>query len=224
MAPNSIKILVADDHEGILYFVSKYILQHFTDARISEFRNGNSVLQDMERNSYDIYILDIELKDILGFDLIRSIRKKYKEAKVIVYSMHDEIWFINELKQINVNGIVLKSSPIECLRDAIIQVYEGGQYFCGHFTEMKNPYNLDNPNADLLMENFSEKDMEILQLIAEGYTTKEIASKMGWSEETVKSYRKDRLLKRFNVKNPASLVARATLQKYIRDIKLKDND
>jgi len=224
MVSHSIKFLVADDHDGILYFVSKYIMQCFPDAKIAEFRNGQSVVHDIKTNSYDIYIVDIELKDMLGFELIKCIRKKYKDSRIIVYSMHDEMWFINQLKHINVNGIVLKSSPIECLKDAITQVYGGGQYFCGHFTELKNPYNLKNPNSDLLMENFSDKDMEILQLIAEGYTTKEIAVKIGWAEETVKSYRKDRLLKRFNVKNPASLVARATLQKYIRNIKLKDDN
>ncbi|PXV65007.1 DNA-binding NarL/FixJ family response regulator [Dysgonomonas alginatilytica] len=219
-----IKILIADDHEAIIYFVSKYISQSIANVEVSDFKDGESVIKDIDKHHYDIYILDIQFRDMLGFELIKCIRKVYKNAKIIVFTMHNEMWFINELKHMAVNGIILKSSPIECLKDAIIEVYNGGKYYCGHYTELNNPYNLNNPDADLLLENFSKKDLEVLQFIAEGYTTKEIALKMGWSEETVKSYRKNRLLKGFNVKNPASLVARAALQKYIRKIKPKGND
>lgn len=218
------KILVADDHDGIVYFVTNYIKSCFEDVEVAEFREGEAVIKEVDRCLYDIYILDIEFRDIIGFDIIKSIRKVDKNAKIIVYSMHEEIWYINELKHIDVDGIVLKSSPVECLKDAIIHVYNGEKYYCGHFTELQEPYNLKNPNSDLLLENFSKKDLEILQLIAEGYTTKEIADKLGWGEETVKSYRKNRLLKKFNVKNPTSLIARAISQKYIRDINLRDDD
>ena len=118
-------ILIVDDHpfivEGLIHLIESY-----PELKVVATANtGGHVIEQMSENEIDLYILDINLPDISGFDLIEAIRKKDNSAQIIIHTMHAEIWYVNRMISIGVNGIVLKSRSKSQMKEGIKKVLEG---------------------------------------------------------------------------------------------------
>ena len=102
------KILVADDHELILFSIRSILSSRFEikDENIATFTTSEQVLSTVKNTLYDLYILDLELRKLSGFDLIRSIREINKNARIIICTMHQEIWNVNRLLEMDIDGII----------------------------------------------------------------------------------------------------------------------
>lgn len=200
-------ILIVDDHpfivEGLVHLIESY-----PELKVVATANtGGHVIEQMSENEIDLYILDINLPDISGFDLIEAIRKKDNSAQIIIHTMHEEIWYVNRMIAMGVNGIVLKSSATSQMMEAIKKVLEGNVYTCERFAKVK-----EKLQSQLDLNNRKTKptrrEMQVLELIADGLNTCEIADKLEITENTVETFRK-RLIQKFSAKNSIDLVVMA---------------
>ncbi|WP_455586375.1 response regulator [Bacteroides sp.] len=207
MSEEKKSILLIDDHDLILQGI-KYIVDQIPEInRFCTASSGEEAERWIVGQPFDLYILDIELPDASGFDLIERIREKNANARIIVNTMHDEMWNVNRLLQMKVSSVILKSSNIQEVKQAILTVLSGKRYFCNHFEQLQHKLrNMDDtifPNDAL-----TTREMDVLQGIADGLSTHEIAELLHLSDNTIESHRK-RLMLKINARNAVDLVMKA---------------
>lgn len=194
------KILVLDDHELIVEGICTIIRSVFPTASITTFSKGEDVFREIERNKYDIFVMDIELQDMSTFDLITTVRKKSPASHIIVNTMHEEVWFMKKLLSMDVDGITLKSSPASQFKQALKAVWEGNKYYCQRFNYLRKEKDVD------MNISLTKRESQVLQFIVQGMTTKEIAEAIGRTENTVETFRKN-LFEKLGAKNATHLTA-----------------
>jgi Response regulator containing a CheY-like receiver domain and an HTH DNA-binding domain len=209
------RILIADDHHLILEGMCSILKQVSFVGEVTAFSDGKSVQEEIKRQPYDAYILDLAFPDIDGFDLIKQIFDLYPEAKIVMATMHEEAWNIHRLLQLGVQAIVLKSSSSEHLQKALEAVFKGKTYFCPRFDYLKKKQVTYGKAIRTKNALPTKRELEILTYIAKGFTTSEIADKLFISVNTVETFRKSLMIK-LEAKNVAHLVSIAIDQQLIR--------
>lgn len=200
-----ISVLIADDHKLIRETWS-YILNN--DSRfevIAECGDSEQAVEMSRMKRPQIVLMDINMMPISGFEATERIRKVSPLSKVIGVSMHSQPAYAKKMLQIGARGYVTKNSSKEEMIKAIMEVYSGNKYVC---EEIKNNIsdqvleeNSDTPNVNAL----TEREIQIINLIKEGQSSKEIASVLAISLKTVEVHRHN-ILKKLKLKNSASLV------------------
>lgn len=207
-----LSIAIVDDHEVVLEGMKSYMEKNHIE-RIETFKTAQSLLDRMAIKHFDIYIVDIELSDMEGDQLIDEIRCIHPQAKIIVNTIHEEMWVVRKMAEKEVDGVMYKSGQLDQLIEAIMVVSEGGQYFCSKFKKMNNRNKLQN-------EVLSRREMDVLQAIAQGHSTKEIAKRLYISENTVETHRQN-LFAKLKAHNMADLIIKAISCGYINPNNIK---
>ncbi|MCO6493676.1 MAG: response regulator transcription factor [Phaeodactylibacter sp.] len=196
-----INVLLADDQRMFVEGM-KAILQQEKDIDIvGEATNGDEVLAFLEKNPVDVVLLDIEMPETDGIEATRIIRKEHPLVKVLILSMYNKKSFILKLMQAGASGYILKEKSKEELIAAIHNVYRGQPHFS---LEVLSKIAGANSEPDTEVQ-LTERELEVLCLIAEGKTTKEIAPMLNIAEATVNTYRRN-LLEKLEVSNDKHLV------------------
>jgi DNA-binding NarL/FixJ family response regulator len=200
-----ISVLIADDHKLIRETWS-YILNN--DSRfevIAECGDSEQAVEMSKVKRPQIVLMDINMMPISGFEATERIRKVSPLSKVIGVSMHSQPAYAKKMLQIGAKGYVTKNSSKEEMIKAILEVHSGNKYVCD---EIKNNIsdqvleeNSDAPNVNAL----TEREIQIINLIKEGQSSKEIAAVLAISLKTVEVHRHN-ILKKLKLKNSASLV------------------
>ncbi len=201
-----IKTIITYDHPIVLEGL-KNLLNNQEDLELSGFyENGKDLLSALETLQPDVLLLDINLPDISGIELCRQIRARDKDLRIIALSVHDELPVINSMLQSGVNGYVLKNSVGTEIINAIHTVMDGQSYLCAKTRDM-----LSRSGEGQLKQvpRITRREKEILQLIAQGYTTPKVAATLFISTHTVESHRKN-LMEKFEVNNMTSVIKMAT--------------
>ena len=193
-------VAVVDDHEVVTEGLRAFLLQSGSRC-VETFTRGEDLLKWVSVSRFDIFIVDVELSDMDAEQLIDHIRECQPDARIIINTMHEEIWVVNKMTEKNVDGVIYKSVHLDQLLEAIITVHEGRQYFCPKFKKSHSEIRL---KKNIL----SDREMEVLQLLARGNSTKEIARLLFISENTVENHRKN-LFKKLQAKNVATLLISA---------------
>ena len=168
------EVLVVDDHslivEGICRIINNIPQLTVKDAVTS----GKEALGLISLYEYDLFILDISMPDISGFELIKKIRETKKNAGIIVNTMHEEIWIIKQLCQGGINAVVLKSSDSSELTKAIHKVLIGEAYTCERFSSIMDK--LDKKAMHFQPKDIpTKRELEVLNALSKGLNTHEIA-------------------------------------------------
>ena len=206
---SEIKVLVTDDHQIIVDGL-KSLLNNSADFKvIGEANNGREALKIIENVEVDVVLMDIDMPVMNGIETLKEIRRRQLEVKVIILSMHHEAGMIKSLIDLGAMGYLLKSSPQEELAAAIRKVATGQQYFSTQVTlsllnKPQNSNNTESESAGLL----TERETEIIKLIAEGFSNREIGAKLFISHRTVDTHRTN-LMKKIQVENIAGLISYA---------------
>lgn len=201
------KMLVVDDHslilDGICRIVNKIPEVLIADAVTS----GKQAIELISQRDYDIYLLDVSIPDVSGFDLITQIREVNEQARIIINTMHEEIWIINRLIRSGVNAVILKTSASSELLNAIHCVLKGETYTCPRFESIcqKLRYSLMHSQPKDVP---TKRELDVLQAVAKGFSTHEIAALLAISENTVETFRK-RLISKFGTRNAIDMVIKA---------------
>lgn len=199
-------MLIIDDHpvvqEGL-----KSLLHDKPEIELSGcFALGLEALSFLEHNSVDVILLDISLPDINGIELCKRIKQLDKEVKILGLSNYSERSMIMQMLQNGANGYILKNASAEELLQAIRQVLNNRIILSQDVQKaLASPVTkefIDTPQL-------TRREKEILQLIADGLTTSEIASRLIISPLTVETHRKN-LMQKFKVNNAAAMIKAAT--------------
>lgn len=200
-------IAVADDHQLMLEGLHSLLARNGITA-VCLFRSAAELLGSLHAHSYHIYIVDLEMPDMDGFALIRAIRRVQPEARIIVNTIHDELWTVRRLVALQVDGILFKSLDAGLLMEAIRAIAGGGRYYC---REVQAALDMMDAKG---MEHPSQREMDVLRAISQGLTSREIADRLFISENTVEAHRKS-LFTKLNVRNLADLVMKAIRRGYL---------
>lgn len=206
-------MLVVDDHSLILEGICRLVGKIPEVVVANAVTSGKEAAKLIAERDYDIYILDVGLPDISGFDLITQIRELNENARIIVNTMHEEIWIVNQLAQSGVNAIILKSSTVSELVNAIRSVLQGESYTCPRFASIYEKLHR-NSFEILPREGPTRREKDVLQAVAKGLSTHEIAKLLNISENTVETFRK-RLINKFEAKNAIDMVMKALAEGWI---------
>jgi len=200
-------ILLADDHQLILDGLNS-LLKNREDILVAgEAKNGRDALSLVKLLDPDIVLMDIDMPVMNGIEALKEIKKASPTTKVIILSMHEESGMIKSLMALGANGYLLKSCSQDELLGAISTVAKGQQYFSqGAVRSLLQMENSPNSAAQELTELLTDRETEVLQLIAEGFSNKEIGAKLFISHRTVDTHRTN-LMKKLNVGNIAGLIS-----------------
>lgn len=197
------KILIADDHAVVREGV-KHILSDMRDAVISEACNGQEVLEALRKNDYDLILLDIAMPGKDGLDTLKDIKIEKPRAKVLILSMFPEEQYALRALKSGASGYLTKESIPEELINAIRKVLRGGKYVSSEFSD-KLLLSLDSDAEKAAHETLSNREYQVMRMIASGKTLSEIADELFLSVKTVSTYR-SRILEKMNLKNNAEIM------------------
>lgn len=208
---NKINIVVADDHQ-LFRDGLKAMLQAWGQVNIvGEASHGSVLLTVLASQTPDIVLLDISMPQGSGIDLLATIKERFPNVKCIMLTMHEDVQYVlRSLKQ-GADGYLLKDAAEEELKTAIREVYEGNKYFKNKISDMIVA-NLSGARAPETI--LSEREIQIIRLVAEGKITKEIADQLYVSVRTIETHR-SRIMKKLGVSNTAEMIQMAYKKKLI---------
>lgn len=200
-----INILIADDHTMFLEGIVSLLENEKNINIIGKATDGKSALEIIKKSSPDILLLDISMPEMDGIAVTKVIKEKYPSIKILIVSTHSNIQMIAKLIRMEVNGYLLKNAEKQELLHAIQIIQNGGTYFCKEVEEKNDENNSKIKSETLQITELSNREKEILILIAQEFTGNEIAEKTFISLNTVNTHRRN-LISKLNVKNTAGLV------------------
>lgn len=196
------RVLLADDHALVRQGL-KALLEREGFQVAGEASNGEEVLRLVSSIRADVAILDIGMPLLNGLEAARELHKISREIKIIVLTRHDEEQYVIEALRAGVKGYVLKSQAATDLVEAIRQVCSGRIYLSPGVTHAVVDAYLSG--AEVPSDPLTPRERQILQLVGEGKSTKEIANLLGISVKTAESHR-GRLMRKLDIHETASLV------------------
>lgn len=201
-----IKIHLIDDHQIVIDGLLA-VLKLEDDFEVVGFSlNGENIHERLTKNNADVLILDINMPDIDGIDILKDFQKKGIPCKIIVLSSYDDIKLIKEVLNLGVSGYLSKKCAGENIAEAIREVYNGEQYFCDSIKDkMLTSFSNNTSSNDIAVTNITKRELEILQLVVKEFTTKEISEQLTISVNTIDTHRKN-IMKKLKVKNTIGLV------------------
>ncbi|MEQ9402312.1 MAG: response regulator transcription factor [Cyclobacteriaceae bacterium] len=208
MTPEKLNILVTDDHtlfrRGTMMLLETFEEIDFVD----EAKNGKEALQKLSEKEFDLVLLDLEMPVMDGWEASRKIISKFPKAKIVMISMHDSLQIISDLIEIGVHSYLLKNADPEEVHRAILSVINNDFYYNQLVSSaLHKKIKRDGLSKNLIQNraDVSPREIEILQLICQELTMKEIGEKLFLSEQTIQTHRKN-LMKKTQAKNAVGLV------------------
>jgi two-component system response regulator NreC len=204
-----LRIVLADDHDVVRHGI-RSVLERAGLAVVGEAADGREAVRVVEKERPDVVVLDLSMPQLNGVEAGRQIVKSCGErTRVLLLTIHREEYLIVTALRAGIRGYMLKTESAEELIHAIHELAAGGTYLgpgiCGVVVDAF--LNGKEPQPDPL----NDRDREVLQLVAEGHTTKEIAGILGLSVKSAESYRM-RIMEKLNIHDTANLVRYAIRQ------------
>ena len=206
-----INILLVEDHNVVRNGI-RSLIEKETDIKvIAEATNGKKALSLLkEVTDINIVLTDINMPEMNGIELINQIRSSYPQIQVIILSMLDNEKYVIEAFRVGACGYILKNVSSEELIFAIRHIYTSGErYLCNELSLKLLDRLINMPDTILAAENLnldlSKRELEVLSLIAEGYTNQEIADRLFTSKRTVEGHRQN-LIDKTGARNTAALI------------------
>lgn len=183
-----INIAIVDDHvmvrEGLIQ-----LLELDKDIKVvGQAGDGTQCLELLKNTNIDVMLLDINMPTMNGLEVLKIMRERKDNTKVIVLTIHNEVEYLVKAVDIGINGYMLKDSDSDELKKAIYSVNEGEIYIQPKLSPMLNSRLINRNEDEKKIECLTRREFEVLKLLAEGMFNKEIASKLSISERTVKNH------------------------------------
>jgi len=207
------KILIADDHaivrEGI-----KLIVKTLPEVKvIDEASDGKEALAKLIKNNYDLAILDISMPEITGLDLLQQLKFHGIQTRILIISFYPQEQYAIRAFKLGASGYLSKDSAFEEMTKAIRKIASGGKYVSTAFAE-KLLFNEVSSTNQQLHESLSDREFQVMIMLAKGKSVTEIASEIFISDKTVATYRA-RIMEKMNMKKNAELTIYAIRSKLI---------
>lgn len=208
---SKVKVLIADDHAMIRDGVRSLIKQNKELVVVGEAQSGRETLEKYHDLKPDLLILDISMPDLNGMEVSKEILTENPAAKIVILSMYDDEDYINRCLEYGVKGYVVKNESGGELDYAIKAVLQGKNYFSRQAQNVifkKHSQIVAKKKQKEEEIHLTQREREIIQLIAEGLTSQQMADKLFISPRTVETHRAN-VMKKLSVKNAVELVKKA---------------
>ncbi|MGM0587659.1 MAG: response regulator [Bacteroidota bacterium] len=203
---STIRVLVADDHEIVRYGICSSLRECDSISVVAEASSGQEALEAYQAERPDVAVIDISMPQKDGISTTQSILEYDPDARILILTMYADEDYINRGLQAGALGYVLKNTNRDTLQEAIETIAQGDSFFSSDVSTMmaKNYARLKrNNNED--QPDLTKRESEILKLIADGFTSQQIADHLHISPRTVDTHRSN-LMQKLKVKNTAALV------------------
>jgi DNA-binding NarL/FixJ family response regulator len=213
-----LRILLADDHvvmrEGL-----KLLVNAQTDMEVvGEASDGKQALQKAGELQPDVVVMDISMPELNGAQATERVKKRDPSVKVLALTMHEDEDHLRQLLKAGASGYVIKHAAAEELTQAIRLVAAGGMYIAPTLaSKMVDSYvRAPSPESEPRSSDLSAREAEVMRLIAQGFTNKEIAVRLRLSIKTVETY-KTRLMEKLDLRSRADIVRYALRQGWLQE-------
>ena len=204
MSKAMMRILIADDHAIVRQGLRQTVADQPDMIVAGEAQNAHETLKLVREQEWDVVVLDITMPGRSGLDLLIELKHERPNLPVLILSMHSEEQFAVRALKAHASGYITKQSAPKELIKAIRKVQRGGKYVSPSLAETL-AFELGDDTGKIAHEKLSDREYQVLRMIATGRTPKEIAAELNLSEKTVGTYR-TRLLEKMNMKRNAELI------------------
>jgi two-component system, NarL family, invasion response regulator UvrY len=198
-----IRVLIADDHAVVREGLRQIIAKQSDMAVTEEAASGPEVLNKIRDASYDVVLLDLSMPGRSGLEILGEIKRERPDLHVLILSVYAESLYAVRALKAGASGYLTKDSAPEQLVEAIRKVARGGKYISPTLAE-RLAYELESDSDKPPHEKLSDREYQVLCMLASGKTVKEIAEELSLSVPSISTYRA-RVLEKMNMKNNAEL-------------------
>ena len=211
-----IQIILADDHQIIIDGISNLLKDEPDINVIATCKNGAEVLEELPKLKIDVLLLDLDMPIMNGFECAEQVQKKFPDVKIAILTMHQEKALIQKFIEFGVKGYFLKTIAKSELIHAIKTIADGGDYFPSDVTRalLRKQTIAPNINQSPLLASLTEREIEIIRLVSQGFSNKEIADKLHISHRTADTHRTN-IMRKLELHNVAEMVRFAFQNKLV---------
>ena len=201
------RILIADDHAIVRKGLIQILNEIPDQFNIEEASNGWEAIEKVKKTAYSVILLDISMPGMNGLDVLKQLKIENPNLPVLVLSMHPEEQYAVRILKAGAAGYLTKESAPAELVKALQLVARGKSYISPTVAEQL-VLNLNGSNEDLVHSRLSDREFQVLCMIASGHSMKQIATELSLSVKTVSTYRA-RILEKMSMKNNAEIISYA---------------
>jgi DNA-binding NarL/FixJ family response regulator len=212
----SIRLFIAEDHVAIREVLAAYLASVPKIQVVGQATDGLAAIQACLELKPDVVLLDIDMPGLNGVSVTRKLTSEIPDTRILIFTSHHDSATVRQALEAGARGIIEKTGPVDALLQAIEAVAEGRSYFGSKITEVLQRSMLE-PNAADPADNLTSREREILQLVAEGYSNKELCTRLGISLRTVENHRHN-LMRKLGAHNSADLTREAFRMVLIRNM------
>ena len=199
----TLKIMLVDDHAVVRQGLKQILVEAFSDGVFGEAQNAAEALALVRQEPWDVVVLDLTLPGESGLDVLKQIRRDHSDLPVLILSMHPENQYAVRTIKAGAAGYLTKESAPEELVQAIRKIQSGGKYISDSVAE-KLAFHIVTGDEKPPHEKLSDREYQIMCMIASGKEVKQIADELSLSVKTVSTYRA-RLLEKMNMQTNAEV-------------------
>jgi two-component system, NarL family, response regulator NreC len=212
---SKIRILICDDHTLFVEGIKAMLRGEASLDIVGEARDGRRAVDLVKKLKPDVILMDVSMPDMNGFDATRRVHDFDSEVKVLMLTMHDEEELVARCLEAGAAGYIMKDAPGSQLLYAIETVWKGERYLSPNvLKKVVDGYVKNTSRPKTSYDRLTEREREILKLLAEGLTVKEIAVRLEISVKTVEVHKLN-LMKKIDVHDKAELIKYAIQKKLI---------
>jgi two-component system, NarL family, invasion response regulator UvrY len=208
-----IRILIVDDHVMIRQGLRQILADAFAKAILGEASSANEALEQVAKSRWDVVLLDITMPGKSGLDVLKQMVEAQPNLAVLVLSMHPEDQYAVRVLRTGAAGYITKNTASEEVIGAVKKVLAGGKYVSASLAE-NLAANLNSPAAKAPHELLSDREYQVMRMIAVGRSVKEIAFELSLSVKTISTYR-TRILEKTRLKTNADIIRYAVHEKLV---------
>jgi DNA-binding NarL/FixJ family response regulator len=190
-----INTILVDDHSLFCDGLEKVLAETQQFSIVKKFNSGKGLLSTTIDPTVNLLIIDIEMPGLSGFDVIKRLRLKNEQLKIVILSMHEEIAYSNEACAVGADAYLAKTLESSTLVDLLLKINQGERIF------LSKPQTRENNSL------LSDRELEVLKLLARGKTSKQIGLELNISPLTIKAHRRN-MIKKLQVNNSTELISK----------------
>ncbi|HTN46057.1 MAG TPA: response regulator transcription factor [Flavipsychrobacter sp.] len=202
------KLFIVDDHYMVIEGIKAMLKDEVDIDWLGHAYSADACLSFLQANLPDVILMDINLPDKSGIELCEEVFRNYPQVRIIGLSTFNQLSYISKMLDNGASGYLLKNATKQEILNAVKTVMQGRQYLSLEASDMVKKNDVEEAPA------LTRREIEVLQLIAEGMTNTEMATRLFVSPTTIDTHRKH-LLSKFNAKNTAALIRLATQMKFV---------
>jgi len=203
---NDIRVLVVDDHPIVRHGIAQLFDQQPGVSVAAQASTASDALDQAVQGGFDLAVIDVSLQGVSGLELIKQIRERGVETPILVMSMHDEMFYAERALRAGAQGYVMKQRPTQEIVQALRRVVDGDLYLSPEMSDQLLRRAVDGSAQEKLgPSQLSDRELEVLQLLGQGISTREIAEQLHLSIKTIESYRAN-IKRKLELKNATELM------------------